>query len=137
MISHDKIKKDFTRNAYFFKRSFFLWIFISAFGIICSGLDLSAGEKVAYDAHGRRDPFVPLVTLSSKASTGLAGVESVEDVAVEGLVYDPKHGSVAVVNGSVMKEGEELGNVKVLEIKADGVWFLLNGMRVFKRMHQE
>ena len=127
----------FIRDAYFFKQRFFLWTLFPAFGIILTCGDLAAGETIAYNPRGRRDPFMPLVTSASKAATGLAGVESVEDVAIEGVVYDPKLGSVVVVKGTVMKEGEELGSVKVLEIKTNGAWFLLNGTRVFKAMYQK
>ena len=131
-----KIKSFFLRNAYFFKPQFFLWILLALFGMILPVRGLTADQKVGYDAHGRRDPFVPLVTLASKAAAGLTAVESAEDLTIEGVVYDPKRGSIVVVNGSVMKEGEELGNVKVLEIKSNGAWFLVSGTRAFKSIHQ-
>ena len=131
-----KIKEDFVRNVNFSKTQLFLWTLISAFGIIFSEIDLTAGEVVGYNSHGRRDPFVPLVTQTARAVAGLAGVETAEEVKIEGVVYDPKRGSVVVINGSVMKEGEESGNVKVLQIKSDGAWFLISGTRVFKQMYQ-
>lgn len=136
MANGDKIKAVFLKNAYFSKPQFFLWILLAVFGIILPERGLTADQKVGYDAHGRRDPFVPLVTLASKAAAGLTAVESAEDLTIEGVVYDPKRGSIVVVNGSVMKEGEELGNVKVLEIKSNGAWFLVSGTRAFKSIHQ-
>ncbi len=136
MANGDKIKSVFLKNAYFSKSQFFLWILLTIFDMILPGRGLTADEKVAYNAHGHRDPFVPLVTLASKAAAGLAGVESTDDLSIEGVVYDPKRGSVVIVNGSVMKEGEELGTVKVLEIKPNGAWFLVSGTRAFKSIHQ-
>ncbi len=136
MANGYKIKSFFLRNAYFSKPQFFLWILLALFGMILPVRGLTADQKVGYDAHGRRDPFVPLVTLASKAAAGLTAVESAEDLTIEGVVYDPKRGSIVVVNGSVMKEGEELGNVKVLEIKSNGAWFLVSGTRAFKSIHQ-
>ena len=131
-----KRKKGFVRNAYFLHQALFLWTLIFAFGII--GCESGAqAEELMYRSHGRRDPFTPLVTLSAKASAGLAGIESVEDVTIEGIVYDPKHGSVVVVNGAVMKEHEESGSLRVIQIKADGAWFLINGVKVYKPMYQE
>ncbi len=135
MASISKIKKDLLRNAYFFCVAFFLWTLFFAFGIIDSE-SRAFSEEPAYDPHGRRDPLIPLVTLTAKASTGLAAVESIEDVTIEGVVYDPKAGSVVVVNGSVMKEGEESGNIKVLQIMSDGAWFSINGVRAYKPMYQ-
>ena len=130
-----KRKKGFVRNAYFFHWALFLWTLIFAFGMIVSESQVQA-EELVYRSHGRRDPFAPLVTLSAKASAGLAGIESAEDLVIEGVVYDPKHGSVVVVNGSVMKEGEESGGLRVIQIKADGAWFSINGSKVFKPMYQ-
>lgn len=122
-------------SAYFLRVALFLWTLIFAFGIIISESSAQA-EELAYRSRGRRDPFAPLVTLTTKTATSLAGIESVEDVTIEGIMYDPKNGSVVVVNGSVMKEGEESGSVKVLQIKAGGVWFQVNGARVYKPMYQ-
>lgn len=124
------------RNAYFSKRKFFLWTLLFAFGIIVCENGATAGEEVSYSARGRRDPFTPLVTQAVRAASGLSGIESIEEVTIEGIVYDPKNGSVVVLNGSVLKEGEEAGNFKVLQIKPDGAWFLINGTKVFKPMYQ-
>ena len=131
-----KIKKEFVRDVNFSKGRLFLWTLILAFGIIVIENTATVGEEALYNSHGRRDPFVPLVSQTTKTAAGLAGVETVEEVTIEGVVYDPKHGSVVVINGSVMKEGEESGSVKVLQIKSDGAWFLINGTRVFKPMYQ-
>src|SRR3989338_7115087 len=136
MPSFGKIKKGFIRNAYFLCQALFLWTLLSAFGIIVSE-SLAPAEELVYRSHGKRDPFTPLVTLAAKTSAGLAGIESAEDVTIEGVVYDPKHGSVVVINGAVMKEGEESGSLKVLQIKADGAWFLINGVKVYKPMYQQ
>ena len=71
---------------------FFLWIVLPAFGMIYPLCTIKADEQhVLYDAHGKRDPFVPLVTLSTKVSSGLLGVESIDEIMVEGVVYDPKN----------------------------------------------
>lgn len=131
-----KIKKELVRNVNSLKVTLFMWTLISAFGIIICESDVRAGEDIFYNAHGRRDPFIPLVTQAARTSSGLAGVETAEEVTIEGVVYDPEHGSVVVINGSVLKEGEESGSVKVLRIRSDGAWFLINGAQVFKPMYQ-
>lgn len=136
LTKRDKIKKDFVRDVNFSKTALFLWTLISAFGIIVCENGATAGEKILYNAHGRRDPFTPLVTQAAKTAAGLAGVETIDEVTIEGIVYDPKAGSVVVINGSVLREGEESGSVKVLRIRPDGAWFLVNGTQVFKSMYQ-
>jgi len=117
------------------KTKFFLWIVGLAF-VMISSVDGLCADKAVYDAHGKRDPFVPLVTMSTRESSGLVGVEGVDDIAIEGIVYDPK-GSVIIVNGAVMKEGDELGNIKVLKIESKGARFLLNGTEAYIALYTE
>ncbi len=116
---------------------FFLWILSASFGMICDVEAATSGEDSLYHSHGKRDPFVPLITMTSREAAGLLGVENIDDIIIEGIVYDPKHGSVAIVNGSVLQEGETLGNVKVIEIKPSGAMFSVNGIEGFKTMYQE
>lgn len=113
-----------------------LWILLLAFGTLFWSRGLPAEEAIVYDAHAKRDPFVPLVTLTSRDSTGLLGIESGEDIKMEGIVYDPK-GSVVIVNGSVMKEGEESGNLKVVSIKPAGVLFSINGSEEYRALYRD
>ena len=112
----------------------FLWILVFAFGIIFFAESGQAADL--YDSHGKRDPFVPLVTLTSRETTGIVSIESAEDINIEGIVYDPK-GSVVIVNGSLMKEGQELGNIKVVKIRPDGVLFLINGTQSYVPLYRD
>ena len=95
-------------------------------------------EENLYTAKGKRDPFVQLVTTGARPSAGgLLSVESIEEITVEGIVYAGHKDSIVVANGSVMKEGDEVGNVKVLEIKPDGAVFAVNGVESYKPLYQE
>ena len=117
---------------------FFLWNLSICFGMILVSSVSSAAEKDLYNAHGRRDPFTPLVTSTTKSSSSnLLGVDSVEHIVVEGVVCDPQHGSLAIVNGTILKEGEELAGIKVLKVASSGVYFLINGAESFKQIYQE
>ena len=116
---------------------FFLWILSLSFGMICDVEAATSGDETLYNAHGKRDPFVPLITLTTREAAGLLGVENIDEVVIEGIVYDPKHGSVVIVNGSVLKEGEDLGNVKVIRIKPEGVALSVNGVEGFKLLYQK
>lgn len=116
----------------------FLWIVTLAFGMISSGQVLQAAEEsVHYNAHGKRDPFMPLVTMTMREAPGLIGVETVEELNVEGIVYDTKKGSIVIINGSVLREGDELGAVKVLRISKNGVSVTINGVEAYKEMYQD
>ncbi|OIO37941.1 MAG: hypothetical protein AUJ72_03490 [Candidatus Omnitrophica bacterium CG1_02_46_14] len=123
----------------FQKKQFFLWNLLICFGMILSSLSfVNAAEQEMHNAHGKRDPFVPLVTTTMKSSSsGLLGIENIDELSIEGVVYDPGHGSVVIVNGAILKEGEELGSVKVLKISPEGARFLVNGAEGFKPIYQE
>ncbi len=114
-----------------------MWILLTVFGMICAVVQVAYGQEVLYNDHGRRDPFTPLVSFTSKAASGLLGVERIEDLIVEGIVYDPKKGSVVIANNTVLKEGEELGNVRVVQIKPSGALFSVNGVEGFKSIYQQ
>ena len=116
----------------------FLWILLFS-SVIINACPASAAEKMLYAAGGQRDPFVQLLTSGARqAPSGLLGVENVEDIRVEGIVMDANRAnSVVIVNGTMMRQGEELGQVKVLSIKADGATFLVNGVEGFKALYQE
>jgi len=118
-------------------RRTFLWILCTAFVMISLVRNGLAAEEGFYDAKGKRDPFVPLISSSAAQRGGLYGADSLDDLLIEGIVYDPKKGSVVIVNGTLLKEGEEQGNVQVIRIKPDGVIFTVNGIEGFKPMYKE
>lgn len=120
--------------SFFNQSQLFLWICVLASGIMLSSSSVSAAEKL-YDAAGKRDPFVPLYASATGSAAGLASVESLEEILVEGIIYDPKSGSYAVMNGSVLKLGETSGSVKVLEIKPDRVLVSVNGTEGYKLLN--
>jgi hypothetical protein len=118
----------------------FLWILVMTFDMM-KPCQLAAAEKKLYNAMGKRDPFVQLVGLaggSRQAAGALAGVENLEEIRVEGIMMDanPKQ-SVVVANGSVLKEGDEAGNVKLLRIEETGATFSVNGLEGFRPLYQE
>ncbi len=97
--------------------------------------EMAPAEEL-YSAKGRRDPFVPLVTQTTRqVASGLLGVQGVDDVSIQGIIYDPKNGSMVIVNDSLLKEGDEEGSVKVLRIDADGALFSINGVEGYKTQY--
>lgn len=113
---------------------FLIWINLLAFGIIFSSTAALAESSAAYDAHGRRDPFMPLVSGHAPEASGLMGVESIDDAVIEGVVYDPRSTSVAIINGTLVKEGETVGSVTVVKVRSDGAVLSVNGSEAFKPM---
>ncbi len=119
-------------------KRFFSWQLCALFGMIFFEWTASHASEVKYDARGRRDPFVPLVSANATVSSGeLLSVEKIEDLRVEGVVFDSKKGSVVILNGQMMKEGQEIGNVKVIKIKPAGVEVSIAGQEGFKPIYDE
>jgi len=98
---------------------------------------LFAAEEAFYDAQTLRDPFVPLFAAGGGEAADLFAVNSVDELSVEGIVYDPKGGSIVVVNGTVLKEGQQAGNVKVVKIEPKGATLSVNEIEEFKPLYEE
>lgn len=110
----------------------FLWIFLAQFSIVSANTQpVPTPEVVKYTQQDQRDPFQPLMTGKKGDFAGLFGVESVDDIALGGIVIDPS-GSLVLANGVVLQEGEITGHIKVVEVREDGVVFSINEIVQFK-----
>lgn len=116
----------------------FLWIMIFLFGMILPLSSAQADEKqLVYDAHGKRDPFVPLVRTGAGTADDDSGIQSPEDVNIEGVMFDPQNGSSVVANGSVYEEGQMMGQVKLVKVLEDRVILSQDGVEVVKMIYDE
>jgi len=75
---------------------------------------------------GGRDPFWPWVTKDGKFIQGEGGFWNLEDVVLEGIIWDPQGGSVAMMNGLILRRGDRIGRFEVLTIGKEEV-ILLSG----------
>ena len=98
-----------------------------AVSIVFMAVSLFAEEAFKYDAKGNRDPFVPLVSKEGAYVSDAYGISGIKDVRLEGIVWDEAKVSVAIINGEIVEEGQEIGSVKVLKIERDGVIFDVDG----------
>jgi len=101
-------------------------IFFAAI-IIFMAVSAIAEQGFEYDAKGTRDPFVPLVSKEGAYVSDAYGISGIKDVRLEGVVWDEAKTSVAIINGEIVEEGQEIGSVKVLKIERDGVIFDVDG----------
>lgn len=83
-------------------------------------------EEFTYDAKGKRDPFMPLVTPDGRFIS-FDKQKARSDLLVEGIIYDKKGESYAIVNGEVVKAGNDVGDFKVLGIEDNKVTFIKEG----------
>lgn len=102
---------------------------MSAWAVMGLMVALAAEEPVGfpYDAHGRRDPLVPLYT--EGGGPRYVAPSPSEPVVVEGIVFHPSEGSVAIINGEIIREGETVGGIQVLHIERERVTLVVNGQQ--------
>jgi len=82
-----------------------------------------AQDSFVYDDHGKRDPFVPLVSSAGMVVTYDEDL-SVNDLVLEGIVSDATGNNIAIVNGKVVKPHDQIGPYLVDIIAVDHVEFL-------------
>ena len=52
---------------------------------------------------------------------GEGGFGSLEDVVLEGIIWDPKGDSVAMMNGRILRRGDRIGRFEIVTITKDVV----------------
>lgn len=81
---------------------------------------LSASHAQAYDDHGARDPFWPLVSASGTIINYGQDV-SVSDMILEGIVSNGQGAYTAIINGSVVEVGDSVGQYAIKSIESQKV----------------
>lgn len=89
----------------------------------------SAQEEFKYNAKGKRNPFIPLVTSDGRILK-LDKEEGIGGLSIEGIIYDEHGVSYAIVNGEVVKTGDKIGDYQVLKIEKDKIVFIKEGQPV-------
>ena len=74
----------------------------------------------AYDDHGARDPFWPLIS-SSGVMISYGQDMSVSDMILEGILSSGEGTYTAIVNGSIVEVGDMVGAYKIQQIEAKKV----------------
>jgi len=103
-----------------------IFYFIFAFCILYFAFYGYAQEEFIYDAKGRRNPFIPLVTSDGRLLK-LKEAEALSGLLLEGIIYDKQGLSYAIVNGEVVKTGDKSGDYQVLKIEKNKVIFIKEG----------
>lgn len=89
-----------------------------------------------YDSKGRRDPFLPLVSkegyIINRETEILAS-----DMNLEGIIYDPRGKSLAIINGTVLKIGDTIGNYSIIEIEKNKVTLSWGNEKIILELKQE
>lgn len=97
----------------------------------------ASAEFSQYEAHGRRDPFVPLIGAEKPSMTKLSEITSVEDMKLEGIVSGAKGEMAAMMNGEIIKAGDKIGDIVVKSITGAGVTLTVGGKEYKLKLPEE
>lgn len=88
-----------------------------------------AEDNLIYNAKGKHNPFIPLVTPEGRILKLDYEEEGETSLLLEGIIYDKNNISYAIVNGRVVKKGDRIADAEVLEIEETKVIFVKNGRK--------
>lgn len=94
-----------------------LIFFICAILILTCKFYLFGQEAFKYDPHGKRDPFFPLVDKDGNLLPEIRPVGSAVELNLEGILWDNKGDSYAIISGTVLRVGDVLGDYKIIKIE--------------------
>ena len=102
-------------------------LLISLFILIITSSAFCESEFV-YDAKGRRNPFIQLVTPEGRLlKLDKQDQNSSGGLSIEGIIYDKFGRCFAIVNSTVVGIGDSVGDYQVLKILEDKVIFIKDG----------
>lgn len=100
----------------------FLFVFLSIVPFVF------AEEPYNYNAKGKRNPFIPLVTPEGRLlKLDKQETASSQGLSVEGIIYDKIGSSFAIVNTAVVGVGDLVLDYQVLKILEDRIIFIKDG----------
>lgn len=99
---------------------------------------LAASEVFLYDSKNRRDPFLPLVSPDGRILVRESeGAKTINDVSLQGILWDPQGISYAILNGNPVKEGEEFEGLEVIKISKEWVAVRFGGEEYTLKITEE
>ena len=88
--------------------------------ILVLAVAVLGARALAYDDHGRHDPFLPQVSPTGSVVTYEADLTA-GDMVLEGIVADAQGNNVAIVNGKIVKKGDAIGPYAVAAVHPQDV----------------
>jgi hypothetical protein len=117
-------------------RSRTCFIFVAACMLfVFAACAMAQERKTSYNYQGKRDPFVPLIS-----SLGyLLNLEPEENAALrlEGIMYDQKGDSMAIINGELVRVGEPIADAVVSSIGPTKVTIVKDNQKVELELRRE
>lgn len=92
---------------------------------------VAEAEEIRYHSSDRRDPFLALIG-SDRMRTAAS-----DELGVEGIIFDPRGDSYAVIGGEIYREGEEVAGSKIVHIFDDRVVFFQESQETVVWLREE
>lgn len=100
--------------------------FVSFLARLNGAEEMPATLEIDYAHQGKRDPFIPLIGKNVQIKN-VDFFKTVDEARIEGILIDPKEGSVVIVNDQVLKLGDFIGGFRIDKIEANVVVFSRDG----------
>jgi len=115
-------------------KSKILFVLCALCSVLCA--PLHGQEQFVYDAKGKRNPFIPLVTPDGRLLK-LEKEETLSGLLLEGIIYDEHGLSYCLVNGEVVRVSDKIGDYQVLKIEKNKVIFIKGGQTLEVELKEE
>lgn len=92
-------------------------------------------EAYVYKHVGKKDPFVPLI--SSAGYLLNFEPEDQTSFLLEGILYDADGGSIAIINGELVKVGEGVGSAVLTRIEPNKITLIQDNEKVEIELRRE
>jgi len=93
-------------------------------------------EDFVYDSKGRRDPFISLVT-SEGNIIEIEPEEQLPGINLEGIIYDEKGLSYAIINKMMVRAGDIISDYKIYRIESDRILLLKDTETIELKLKKE
>lgn len=105
--------------------------------MIAGSASYTSPKASAYEPHGRRDPFVPLIGKERPTVVRIEDVMSIDDLKLEGIAIGAKGERIAILNGEMLKEKKKIGDLEVKKITKRTVTISISGQDHIIKLSEE
>lgn len=97
----------------------------------------AADTTFTYDSKDRPDPFAALVSEDGRMLEPAARRKKAGEIEIEGIIYDERGSSYAVINSEVYKAGDTFGEYKIIAIHPKKIIFTKSGEEFEREFKKE
>ncbi|MFH1655606.1 MAG: hypothetical protein ABH954_03240 [Candidatus Omnitrophota bacterium] len=93
-------------------------------------------DNFVYDSKGKRDPFLSLVSPEGYLIK-IEPFSETSEINIEGIIYDPRGSSYAIINSEVVKPGDVIGRFEIIGIERNKVILIKDSEKIEIELKEE